>query len=227
MASEIDYVLQKILNHPYFDKLKKVKEVNAGHTEDSVLIHVTQTFEASRQAIQGDFITNAKTKKSFEDFMNLKTDGVPYKDIAVITALTHDVGKLLSYKEGSKIFPMNIHKPDSDHGTTYNPGHEYWGSLLIPEVLSKTGLTKKVIDYIQTVVRLHGNFFGIYQMLSSYSLTHAIRDMKSYMEGYHLEVLFNSYCDTTHNQPLQPCRRLIGKMFNESDTYLSRNYFVE
>ena len=48
-----------------------------------------------------------------------------------IVALTHDVGKILSFEEGAKIYPMNIQKPGGDAGATYNPGHEYWGSTLI------------------------------------------------------------------------------------------------
>ena len=113
-----------------------------------------------------------------------------------------------------------------DAGATYNPGHEYWGSTLIPDVLRNTGLSENVIGHIANVVRLHGHIFVYYNQISNPDLNNPATAVKSYMEGLHVEALFNSYCDTAHNKPQQSCRELIVKILNDPNVYITRNYLI-
>ncbi len=226
MVFDIEEVLQQISEHPYIQKTKHVCEVNAAHTEDSVHTHLMQTLDMARKSIDGNFISHPQAKQLFDNFMNRKIEGVAYKDIALLFAFIHDVGKILSFKEGNEVFPMNIQKPNAPLGNTYNPGHEYWGSQLVPEILKNLPMNQKLVEYITTIVRLHGQVFDYHTSFIQFPLEDAIRDVKSRVEGYHLAVLFNSYCDAAYNKPLQPCRELIVQMLNSPSTYTLREYIV-
>lgn len=226
MKFDIEKIITQLVAHPYFEKIKKIKEVNAGHTEDSIYTHLMQTLAVAQKSIDGNFLTDQQAKKSFTSFMDKKTQGILYKDVALLIALVHDIGKMLSFSENGKIFPMNIQHPIAKKGETYNPGHEYWSSTLIPNLFKDSALPQEIIDYITTVVRLHGEIFNTYIIIKDFPLVDAIRDVKARVENYHVEVLFNSYCDITYHKSLHPCRVLIEKMLNHPDTYLRREYFV-
>lgn len=223
---DLEETTQKLLAHPYFEKAKKVREISEAHKEDSVYTHLMQTYDTARESIDGNFINDPQAKQLFDAFMHKEIEGITYANIAPIVAMVHDIGKILSFKEDKQSFPMNIRMPHGITGNTYNPGHEYWGSTVIPELLKDLVLPKGVVEHVATIVRLHGHVFDSYSLISQFPIEEAIRDVKSRVENYHLEVLFNSYCDLAYNNPRHSCRELIVKIFNHPDIYMPREYFV-
>lgn len=224
MAFNLEEVTQKLLSHPYFEKAKHVKELGPGHPEDSVFIHLTQTSDVVRQKVSGDFIQNPDAKKLFLEVMNKDIDGNPYKEVAVVVGLVHDIGKILSYTENGEVFPMSIIKPNTE--TSYSPNHAKYGADLVKELLAELGLSEKVVTYIAEVVRVHMMIFDFYKRTEGYTLLETINDIKPFMEGYHVEVALNAIGDINSNPPLEKCKELIYKMLEEPKFYYPREYFV-
>ncbi len=220
----LEEIIQRLLSHPYFKKAKHVKELNPGHPEDSVFTHSVQTADFIKEHLSGDFIANREAKKLFQDFMNKKTHGVPFADIAVVTGLVHDIGKILSYREAGKVYPMNQPKPNSKF--TYCPSHGYYGSLIVKPLLTDVGMKSEVVDYIATIVRLHLLPFDFYQGTSGFAMKDVINDLKPRMEGLHIEVCINAYADIAYNPRLRDCWELLKKMLEEPHFYDTREYFI-
>ena len=87
MGLDVEKVISDLLKSSYFEKAKEVREVSAGHTEDSVYTHCVETLEEARKSIDGNFITNPEAKKLFAKLMNTEIDGVPYRDLALDSCL--------------------------------------------------------------------------------------------------------------------------------------------
>lgn len=220
----LDATIQKLLDHPYFEKAKHVKELGPGHPEDSVFTHLTQTSDVVRQKLDGTFIQNPVARKLFLDFVNKDFDGNTQGEIAVITGLVHDIGKILSYKEEGNIFPINQVVPFKT--STRSIDHGYYGSIIIKPLLQDLGLEEKVTNYIAEVVRLHLIPFDYYQLTTGYSITQAIDALKPQMQGFHIEVCLNAIGDINSNPPLEKCKQLLYSMFEEPHFYSTREYFV-
>ena len=220
----LEEITHKLLKHPYFAKAKQVKEMNPGHPEDSVYTHLVQTADFITAHKDGAFIANTDARKLFQDFMNRKIEGVLYSDIAILTGLVHDIGKILSYKEEEKIFSSNQVSPNT--GFTYNPHHGYYGSVIVKPLLKEVGLHEKIVDYITDIVRFHLVPFDYYKGTAGYAIKDAIDDLKPRMEGRHIEVCINAYGDIAQHKPLQECFELIGRMFEEPHFYSTREYVV-
>lgn len=222
----LDDTIQKLLTHPYFEKAKHVKEINPGHPEDSVYEHLVQTADFLKQHRGGEFISNSQARNSFQNFMKQETDGVPFGDIAVLAGLVHDIGKILSFREGDKITPINQPKPNSDQ--TYSPHHGYWGAeTIVRPLLGDVGVNGKVADYITDIVRVHLVPFNYYKLSGGFAIKDAVADLKPWLEGLHVEVVFVAYADVAYNPRMRDCWELMGKMLDEPDLYLRREYFVE
>lgn len=191
----LDDITAEITSHRLFQKTKNVVEnITGAHDHEPVYDHLIKTASIARKEREGKFITNAHAKELFLTFMHEEIDGTKRADIAVLTAMLHDTGKILFYRENGKTYPMNLHRANDQ---TSCPGHEYWGAMLVvPEILKPISLSDKVKKDISYTIRLHDALMHAYfQPRMSWSTEDVIQDIKSKAEGKYKEVLFNIYCD--------------------------------
>lgn len=218
----IDNLIQQIIQLPQFLKLKEVVENNAYHQHESVYDHSIKTLHIAQQQIQGEFIQNAKAKESFIHFVNQEIAGFKRKDCMILTALLHDIGKILRVKDGSSVKPLIVTLPD---GTTVCPGHEYWGSTILKEILQHLSLPNQVIDSITSVIRLHDTFSEFYfSSKQSWQWEIVLNDIKSRAETFYIQTLFNMYCDTFTADVFRQGKTMIIKAFNDPLLYSMRQY---
>ncbi len=221
---DVNKLLDLIVRGPLFLRLKDSVENNAYHDHEKVYDHLLKTLDVAKKSINGAFIKNVEAKKSFLNFLS-KGEGIMKKrDLLLLIALLHDVGKILNYKEDLKTGSMFLIKPDD---TTLCPGHEYWGSTLTSEFLKETNLSHEIINYIAKGIRLHGDFGKDYfRPKKDWPIEKIIEDVKAKCEGMYKEVLFNVYCDCFYAKPFQSEKEIIIKLFNEPSLYVKREYFI-
>lgn len=220
---DFDSIIEGIINNPLFLKLKNVIKNSPWHDHESVYDHLIKTHKIATEQIEAEFITNKAAKKSFLDFISKELNGVKIKDLMLITALIHDIGKILYYKDKGQEKPL---RHENAEGITKMPGHEYWGSTIVPELLKDSGLSKDNIQRIAKVVRLHDTFNDNY-LASSISVEELIDDIKARAEGLYKEALFNIYCDVFTAPPSQQSIKRIVKIFNSPSLYSPREYFIK
>lgn len=222
---KLEEFVNKIINNPLFLKLKDVIENNAYHDRQDVYSHCITTYEIAKEQIKGDFITNNEAKKLFLDFVNEDVDRVKRKDLMMLTALMHDIGKILYYKDGNMENPL---RHEGKNGNTRMPGHEYWGSTIIDKVLERVGLDNNIVVKIARVVRLHDTFNDAYLgNMANWDMEEVIDDVKSRAEGYYKECLFNIYCDVFTAKPSRYSINKIIEIFNQPSFYFPRKYFIK
>lgn len=220
----MDY-FEKITSNPLFLKLKNVIENNPWHDNESVYDHLLKTYKIASEKIKGDFISDEHAKKLFVEFVNEDFDKVKRKDLILITALTHDIGKILYYKEENVEQPLRHENQDK---STRMPGHEYWGSTIIPELLKNTGLMPSNIEKIAKVVRLHDTFSDTYfGAMKDKDIDFIVDDIKARAEGLYVEALFNIYCDVFSAKPSKDSIKKITEVFNQPSLYTKREYFIK
>lgn len=215
-----------IVSHKLFQRTKDVVEnIKGTHDHESVHDHLIKTANIARLRVTGDFISSPEAKKLFTVFMDEKISGVAKRDISIITALLHDSGKILSFKEGGKQYEMNTHFPD---GQTSCPGHEFLGAtLVVPEILRVIPLPKEAKQVIQAVIRQHDTFMYPYFMpRKDWTVKAIIADMKAKAEGYYKEVLFNIYADLYTAELFAFAKPIVEAIFNEPYFYEERVYFL-
>lgn len=220
----IDQLIDKIIQNPLFLKLKDVVENNGYHDHEAVYDHLIKTKDIALIEIVADFITNIEAKKLFLEFINEDFHGMKQADIMILIALLHDIGKILTVKEGDNANSIVV--TDSS-GITSIPGHEYWGSNIISNLLEDLNLNSETITYIASVVRLHDTFSEVYfNLRKDWPLETLLNDIKSRAEGLYKEALFNIYCDCFTAAPFQPAKEKIVKIFNEPAFYTKRIYVI-
>ncbi len=121
-------LIEKIILDPLFLKLKDVIENNPSHNHERVCDHLIKTRDIAQREISGEFIISPEAKKLFLEFVNEDLYGMKRADIMILIALLHDVGKILSVKEGDNLHPILV---TNSSGITFLPGHEYWGSTIV------------------------------------------------------------------------------------------------
>ena len=105
---------------------------------------------------------DSEAKKLFEKWMNEEIGGMKRKDLAILIALLHDCGKILSYREDNKVSTLITSKPILE-GQTLCPGHEYWGGEIVaPEILKELGIGENIIDFILQVIKFHDALGYVY-----------------------------------------------------------------
>lgn len=221
----LDEILNKIQEHEKFLLLKNIIENNAYHKNEDVLSHSLKTLNLAKQNITGGFISDPVAKKSFLDCVNLEIDEIKIADLMVISALLHDIGKILIFQEGEQTKTVLTVKPN---GETLCPGHEYWGSLIIPGILAEFGLGGKAVDLVQKIVRLHGAFNShlYYAQREDWPLELLINEIKAGSEEIYLELLFNSFCDCFYPEVFQKAKARILEIFNSPLFYFKREYLI-
>ncbi len=217
-------LIEKIILDPLFLKLKDVIENNPSHNHERVYDHLIKTRDIAQREISGEFIISPEAKKLFLEFVNEDLYGMKRADIMILIALLHDVGKILSVKEGDNLHPILV---TNSSGITFLPGHEYWGSTIVEEFLKEFSLDPQTIKYISNVIRLHDTFGTSYwDSKKDWKIDFLINDVKSRAEGFYKEALFNIYCDCFTAKPFQFSKEMIVKIFNEPNLYIGREYVI-
>lgn len=218
-------IVQEILDDPLFTRLKNVVEnIEGWHDHEDVYSHSLATMERARKFVHGDFINNQLAKKRFLSWMNSEIEGFKISEILILTALVHDMGKILSYREDDYEFSMNLVK---ENGQTNCPGHGYWGAkLVISKVFENMDIPQKIKQYISKIVEQHTVFneffFGKDQLKISDLLLYA----KAQAEGYYKETMFNAYCDCYTATAFENSKKRIEELFNQESLYIPREYFI-
>lgn len=220
----IELLVEKITQNPIFLKLKEVVENGPYHDHEDVYSHSIKTKDTALKEINADFITNPESKKEFLNFIDENFHGFKRGDLMILTALLHDIGKILYVKESNKIRPILV---TNKSGITSCPGHEHWGSTITGKVLIEFSLPQEVMDLIAGVIRNHDTFNPLYfESKVDLPFDQLINDVKSRAEGFYKEALFNVYCDCFTAQPFQEAKKMIIKIFNEPEFYERREYVI-
>lgn len=132
MQFNLEKTVELIKNNKDFLKLKNFVENNSGHDHEIEYDHCVRTFEVAKKSIDGSFIKNLEAKKRFEAYINQEVGGIKKRDLFQITALIHDIGKLIVFDDDGKKRSLNVIYPN---GTTMSPQHGYWGSKIIRNIL--------------------------------------------------------------------------------------------
>lgn len=222
---DLQKITISILNNPLFLRFKNIEENNSYHNHEKTYDHLIKTFEIARKEITGDFIKSEEAKKLFLQFVNTPFDNMTNGDVMMLTALLHDIGKILFYKENEKISALRHEDKD---GIVSNPGHEYWGSTILDKFVENTGLSEKVIEKIRNCIRLHDTFGAHYfEPKLSLPIDEIVDDIKARAEGLYIEELFNVYCDCFYAKPFEKSKEKIIEVFNQSNLFTKRTYFTK
>lgn len=217
-------LIDKIVQNPLFLQLKNTIENNTYHNQEDAHSHSIKTKNIALGAIKGDFIKNPDAKQKFLEFVNGDFNGMKRSEIMVFVALLHDIGKILNTKNDNKTHSILVTDP---RGNTACPGHEYWGSTIINEVLKGLSLNKKIVEYIANIVKLHDTFNESYfASKENWPFDLLMNDVKSRAESLYKEVLFNVYCDCYSATPYQNAKEMIIKIFNDPSLYEERQYII-
>lgn len=221
----IDELIKQIINIPLFLQFKNVVENNAYHDHEKTYDHLIKTFETAKEQLKGDFIKNGEAKKLFLEFVNTPFENLTNGDVMLLTALLHDIGKILYYRDGGNVYPL-LH--ENTAGIVSNPGHEYWGSTIVRAFVKDTSLSEKIIEKIARVIRLHDTFGAHYlDPMLDFPMEKIIDDVKARAEGFYKEALFNQYCDCFTAKPFEQSKKKIIEIFNEPSLYTPREYFIK
>ncbi len=223
MNFDLQKAVDTIISSKNFLKLKNVTEDSAYHDHEPVFDHLLKTYEIAKREIKGDFITNPKAKEKFNTYINKEIGGIKKRDLMIILALIHDIGKMLIFEDyGEK---ASINSIISD-GTTRAYGHEYWGSLIVKEVLKDLSLPREVLDDLTNGVRLHGVFNDTWQQNRQLNTNELMDLVKRYAENIHIDEVFNAYCDCFSAPPFQEAKPLIIELFNNPNFYSQLKYSI-
>jgi hypothetical protein len=229
MNTSIDELVKTISNHQLFLRLKNVIEHYDGwHHHEPTYDHSLKTARIAKRELEAAFIKNEKARELFLSYMKEQISGVKRGDIAILAALLHDCGKLLSYKEGSQTKPMLFSPPGLPDFTLF-PGHEYWGASIVTKtILADIQLPEDVKQQIANIVRCHGIFNDpqYFTKKEAWPTEAVISDVKGRGEGLHIEALFNSYCDCFDASAFAPGKTKIMEIFNTPYLYTKRSYFI-
>lgn len=221
----LDEIVEKIISNPLFLKLKDVIETNGNHDHERTYDHLIKSYKTAREQIRGNFITNEEAKKLFLEFVDTPFENLTIGEVMILTALLHDVGKILSYKDEGKEYTL---RHEDDDGIVSNPGHEYWGSTIVSEFVKDAGLSPKIIEKIARVIRLHDTCGADY-LTPKFNLpiNEIIDDLKARAEGFYKEAMFNQYCDCFTAKPFEESKKKIIEIFSQPYLYSPREYFIK
>lgn len=224
--SDIDKTIEQITSHNLFLRFKDVVEHAEGwHDHEAVFDHLVKTANIAKEQVNGDFITNPEAKELFDKWMNEEIGGMKRKDLAVLTALVHDCGKILSYKEDNKVSTLITNRPTFE-GQTLCPGHEFWGGEIVASIILKdVGLNNEASKYIQKIIKLHDAMIVILTT-EGWLIDEIVNFAKSRAEGMYKESLFNLYCDGYTAPAFEKGKVIAEKIFNTPSFYIPRTYFI-
>lgn len=223
MNFDLEKAVNTIISNKNFLKLKKVVENNAYHDHEPVYDHSVKTYETAKREITAPFISNEEAKEKFEAYIGQTIDGIRKRDLMLIFALIHDIGKMIVFEDNGARVPMNQTHAD---GTTLAPGHDYWGSLIVRDILKDTDLPEGTIDYLSKCVRLHNAFNSYWSQNKNASPEGILEGMKRISENMQIELIFNGYVDCFTAPPFQEAIPLIHKILNKPSFYSILKYSI-
>lgn len=138
----IHTLVKKIIQNPLFLRLKDIVENNTYHDYEDAYSHSIKTKDIALKQITGDFISNPKAKEKFVIFTNENIHDIKRADAMILVVLLHDIGKILYVKDGDTTYPLLV---VNSAGLTTCPGHEYWGSTIVTEILKDLALNKMIV----------------------------------------------------------------------------------
>lgn len=215
MQFDLQKAVETIKNNKDFLKLKNVIENNAGHDHEPVYDHCVKTYEIARKTIDGHFIENNLAKEKLENYLNTKVDGIEKRDLFQITALIHDIGKMIVFEESGKTKNL-LFKIDDEN--TFAPEHGYWGSLIVADVTSDLGFSDEIIAYLSKCVRLHLAGFNFWYD-KELSLDELLWKIKLRSENIHVEVIFSTYADLYYGNHFKDNIQLPVALLNKPEAY--------
>jgi len=219
---DLESLISQIISKPLFLRLKQNEENNYYHNHELTFDHLIKTKDIAQREVKGDFITNPDAKKLFLEFVGKDTYGLKKGDVMILTALLHDIGKLLSIKENNQLRPLKV----ADGEITKFPGHEYWGSTIVSE-FTRSLLPDEITKLIAQVIKLHDVFNETYfAQKSDWDHDTLLNDVKSRAENLYKESLFNIYCDCFTATPFQKAKEKIIQIFNDPNLYIEREYVI-
>lgn len=224
--TDIHALQQHIISHSLFQKLKESIEYFPGyHEHETTYDHLLKTAQIAEENIDGHFITNPAAREKFLQLVKQRMHGTDLQTIMILTALLHDVGKLLIYTEHGETKPLRV---VDEQGYTPFPGHEYWGGLLVvPEILKDVDLTPADKQMIADIVKVHGFYADTYfPSKKDWPLEKIISFVKSGANGYYEESLFNQYCDCYDASGFAFGKEIIETIFNDPTFYNKRQYLL-
>lgn len=227
MKFDIKDTIEHIKSNPLFQRLKDVIEnIDGWHDHESVYDHLIKTLNHAEEFSNGNFITNQVAKNEFISWMREDFHSITRQNITLITALTHDCGKVLYYEEGSKKESINLQK---NNGQTNCPGHEYWGGKLVaPELLKDVNLSPEIKYLISEVIKVHAVFSDNYfSGKKDWIIDQIISNVKAGANGYYIESLFNQYVDCYDAPAFEYGIQKIEELFNNPSFYIPRKYFIQ
>lgn len=220
---DVSEIKEQIITHPLFQKLKDVRENNPWHHNEVVYDHALKTFTVAQTSITAPFITDQEAKKGFETFIQTRIGELTRGEVMQLIALLHDIGKSLSYQDNGKTSYIVMIKPD---GMTQCPGHDYWGSILLPEILRDL-LPNQTIAYMAHIISIHDTFPDTYfAQRKDWPIELVVDDAKARGEGKYIECLFNIHCDNYHATVSTDARKRIEEVFNQLALYTERIYKI-
>ena len=157
----------------------------------------------------------------FEKFLNQEVGAVKNRDLLQITALVHDCGKITVFEN---LGPIHSSIPNGPDGSKEAPGHAYWGSIVVRDILKRSGLSDEVIEFIANCVRLHLAGWQCWSV--KISKQDLLRQLKLWSENYHAEMIFNVYCDLFYNTGFKDRIHLPLELLNMPETYEPLKYAV-
>lgn len=197
----IEEVIQKVVQHPKFVQLKSILENNPYHDQEDVYTHSLKTMDVAGKNIDGSFISDPEAKGLFLKYVNEDLGGLKRKDLMILIALLHDIGKadvdMIQTEDGTRLL-----------------GHEQKGSEAVGLIIKDFGFSSEQLDLIKKVIRLHDKYNA-----KNLSEGLSIEQIKKMGEGAHIEILFNRYCDCFYAKPFQPYLEVIRNIFTSKDLY--------
>lgn len=224
--AQFEQIEKQIISHSLFQKLKDVIENYPGyHDHESTYDHLLKTARIAKEQIDGHFITNTEAKEKFIELVNQKLHGTDLKSIMILTALVHDVGKILLYTEGGETKTLAML---DEKGNTPMPGHPFWGGrIVVPEILKNIELSTGAKQMIADLVKVHDAYAeGYFASKKDWALEAIISDIKSGAIGYYEEALFNQYCDCFDSPGFAEDKKTVEQIFNNPTFYNKRKYIL-
>lgn len=216
MNFDVGKAAEQIVNNPHFLKLKKIIENNSYHDHESVFDHSIKSYKFAQKEIKGSFIKNEEAKMAFDSYISVRVDGVEKRDLMQILALVHDIGKTTVFEIDGKQKSIVETLPN---GETFTPYHDYWGSLIVKDVVDGVGFSDEQIWYLSNCIRIHGTFNSVWKENGDKNATEILEILKKASEGCHVEQIFNGYCDCYSAKPFKDAISLIHGLLNMPETY--------
>ncbi len=141
---------------PELYELESVIENNPWHSSQNVFDHTVSVLSQLETIMQFDFLFK-DSKEALSEYISTAINGYSVKEIAIIVALMHDIGKKATFTVNSGTGMTDC----SDHGEV--------GANLTEAILQRLGVSKKTSAQISKLVRKHGDIHEVVNRILLYN----------------------------------------------------------